>query len=94
MSTAFGSFDWLCESVSMPLCPMMAVPIEPNCYSRNIEVNGMLIFEPATLVVHVIALIMTAIMVYHIRSKYTAVGRREILLFFYMFLSLFNIFKC
>jgi len=28
----------------------------------------------ATLIIHLIALIMTAIMIYHIRSKYTAVG--------------------
>ncbi len=28
---------------------------------------------------------MTAIMVYHIRSKYTAVGRKEIVLFFYLY---------
>ena len=45
----------------------------------------MLLFEPATLVIHVIALIMTAIMIFHIKSKYTAVGRKEIVLFFYMY---------
>lgn len=30
----------------------------------------------ATLIIHLIALIMTAIMIYHIRSKYTAVGKQ------------------
>jgi uncharacterized membrane protein YgcG len=30
-------------------------------------------------------MIMTAIMIYHIRSKYTAVGRKEIVLFFWMY---------
>lgn len=29
---------------------------------------------------------MTAIMLYHVRSKYTAVGRKEIVLFFYMYM--------
>lgn len=29
---------------------------------------------------------MTAIMVYHIRSKYTAVGRKEIVMFFYLYM--------
>ncbi len=69
----------------MPLCPLLDSPVEANCYSRNIEVGGMLIFEPATLVIHLIALIMTAIMIFHIKSKYTAVGRKEIVLFFYMY---------
>lgn len=37
---------------------------------------------------------MTAIMIYHIRSKYTAVGRKEIVLFFwiYMVIQLLGIF--
>ena len=37
---------------------------------------------------------MTTIMLYHVRSKYTAVGRKEIVLFFYiyMFISLLAIF--
>ncbi|PWN49928.1 chitin synthase export chaperone, partial [Violaceomyces palustris] len=39
----------------------------------------------ATCFIHIAALIMTAIMVYHIRSKYTAVGRKEIVLFFYLY---------
>jgi len=29
---------------------------------------------------------MTAIMIYHIRSKYTAVGRKEIVMFFWMYM--------
>ena len=29
---------------------------------------------------------MTAIMLFHVRSKYTAVGRKEIVLFFYMYM--------
>ncbi|KAK3820335.1 MAG: chitin synthase III catalytic subunit-domain-containing protein [Benniella sp.] len=40
----------------------------------------------ATLIIHIIALIMTAIMIYHIRSKYTAVGRKEIVMFFYLYM--------
>jgi hypothetical protein len=37
---------------------------------------------------------MTAIMLLHVRSKYTAVGRKEIVLFFYlyMFVELLAIF--
>ena len=29
---------------------------------------------------------MTLIMVYHVRSKYTAVGRKEIVMFFYLYM--------
>ncbi|KAI0932800.1 Chitin synthase, class 7 [Taiwanofungus camphoratus] len=39
----------------------------------------------ATCVIHIVAIIMTGIMIFHIRSKYTAVGRKEILMFFYLY---------
>ncbi|KAI8851418.1 chitin synthase III catalytic subunit [Chytridium lagenaria] len=85
----FGSFDYFCNQVPLTVCPLVGAPeggIQPSCYSRNIEIiGGMLIFEPATLVIHLIALIMTGIMIYHIKSKYTAVGRKEIVMVFYMY---------
>lgn len=40
----------------------------------------------ATCFVHIVAIIMTAIMIYHIRSKYTAVGRKEIVMFFWLYM--------
>ena len=48
----------------------------------------------ATCFVHIAALGMTLIMLFHVRSKYTAVGRKEIVLFFYlyMFVELLAIF--
>ena len=39
----------------------------------------------ATCFVHIVAIIMTGIMIYHIRSKYTAVGRKEIVMFFWLY---------
>ncbi|KAJ1560551.1 Chitin synthase, class 7 [Nowakowskiella sp. JEL0078] len=39
-----------------------------------------------TLVIHFVAIVMTAIMIYHIKNKYTAVGRKEIVMFFYMYI--------
>ncbi|KAJ3129718.1 Chitin synthase, class 7 [Nowakowskiella sp. JEL0407] len=72
-SFGFGYFAYFCNAVALPLCPIVEDSIEPECYSRNIEVAGLLIFEPATLVIHVVALVMTGIMIYHIRNKYTAV---------------------
>ncbi|KAJ3171729.1 Chitin synthase, class 7 [Geranomyces variabilis] len=84
---AFGKFGYFCNQVALSLCPLVGGPsgIEPQCYSRNIEMGSLLIFEPATLVIHLIALFMTGIMIYHIKTKYTAVGRKEIVMFFYMY---------
>jgi hypothetical protein len=59
--------------------------IEPFCYARNVELNGTLIFEPATLVIYLMGLVMTGIMIYNIKAKYTAVGRKEIVMFFYVY---------
>lgn len=72
----------------MTVCPLLGssgLGLEPVCYSRNVEINSTIIFQPATCFIHIAALLMTAIMVYHIRSKYTAVGRKEIVLFFYLY---------
>ncbi|KAG9325817.1 hypothetical protein KVV02_005741 [Mortierella alpina] len=76
---AFGSFNHICSTVSLTLCPLVGAPdgIEPVCYSRNIKIADTLIFQPSTLIIHVIALAMTAIMIYHIRAKYTAVGKHS-----------------
>ncbi|KAF9331508.1 Chitin synthase, class 7 [Podila minutissima] len=85
---AFGNFNYICSTVSLTLCPLVGGPdgIEPVCYSRNVRIADTLIFQPSTLIIHIIALIMTAIMIYHIRSKYTAVGRKEIIMFFYLYM--------
>ncbi|CAG8471279.1 5671_t:CDS:2 [Ambispora gerdemannii] len=84
----FGDFNAICEMVALTVCPLVGSPdgIEPDCYSRNVEVAKMLLFQPATLIIHVIALIMTSIMIYHIKSKYTAVGRKEMVMFFYFYM--------
>jgi hypothetical protein len=44
-----------------------------------------IIFQAATDFAHIAALAMTAIMIFHVRSKFTAVGRKEILTFFYIY---------
>ncbi|KAJ3356561.1 Chitin synthase, class 7 [Allomyces javanicus] len=84
----FGSFDDVCAKIAYPFCPLVGTGVEPSCYSRNIDVGGKLLFQPATLVVYIVALIMTCIMIYHIKSKYTAVGRKEIVMFFYLYILL------
>lgn len=84
----FGDFNSICERVALTVCPLVGAEegIEPTCYSRNVEIAGTLIFQPATIIIHIIALIMTSIMIYHIKSKYTAVGRKEIVMFFYLYM--------
>lgn len=74
------------RTAALIVCPLMGdTGIQPTCYARNVEINGTIIFQPAVLFIHVVALIMVLIMVLHIRSKYTAVGRKEIVLFFYLY---------
>ncbi|KAK4509892.1 uncharacterized protein ATC70_007196 [Mucor velutinosus] len=60
--------------------------IEPICYSRNVEMAGLFVFQPATLMMNIVALCMTSIMIYHVKTKYTAVGRKEIAMFFQLYL--------
>jgi hypothetical protein len=87
MGVDLGSFNRICETAALVICPLVGTThgIEPFCYSRNVDVAGTLIFQPSTCFVHLVAIIMTAIMIYHIRSKYTAVGRKEIVMFFWLY---------
>ncbi|KAF9527891.1 chitin synthase III catalytic subunit-domain-containing protein [Crepidotus variabilis] len=87
MGFSFGSFNAICETAALVICPLIGSDqgVEPKCYSRNVDVAGTLLFQPSTCFVHIVAIIMTAIMILHIRSKYTAVGRKEIVMFFWMY---------
>jgi len=87
MGVEFGSFNGMCETAALIICPLVGTDqgIEPTCYSRNVDLNGTVLFQPSTGFVHIVAIIMTAIMIYHIRSKYTAVGRKEIVMFFWLY---------
>lgn len=94
----FGSFDSVCEQSALPLCFILGPPAEftsvhtpvllPACSARSIELANTIIFQAATDFAHIAALFMTAIMIFHVRSKFTAVGRREILTFFYIYILL------
>lgn len=78
----FGDFKSTCEKANLPLCVLVGPPnnitgatgIQPQCYARTIEVANTTIFQGATGFTHIIALIMTIIMILHVRSKFTAVG--------------------
>lgn len=89
MGFSFGDFSQICSSAALVVCPLMGttngIGIQPSCYARNVELHGLILFQPAVLFIHIIALLMLAIMILHIKSKYTAVGRKEIVLFFYLY---------
>ncbi|KAJ3108565.1 Chitin synthase, class 7 [Phlyctochytrium planicorne] len=84
----FGSFDYLCNQVALPVCALLGPNggVEPNCYARPLELLAMKsIFEPAVLLVYIVALLMTFLMIIHVRNKYTGVGRKEMTPFFYFY---------
>ena len=78
----FGDFATICRKTAVPLCSLVGPPssiagstgIEPNCYARSIELANTIIFQGGVDFMHIIALIMTTIMIIHVRSKFTAVG--------------------
>ena len=80
---ATESFQTLCETAPVPLCPLVGPydggqgdrGIEAVCYARSIDFANTIIFQAANSFVHILSLIMTIVMVLHVRSKFTAVGR-------------------
>lgn len=89
----FVVFDWICKQSPLPLCTAIKAN-DPLCYSRNLDLGSFLLFEPcnillilATVLVDIVAICMTCIMIFNVKSKYTAIGRKEIVVFFYMYFS-------
>ncbi|RBQ95541.1 hypothetical protein VDGD_09595 [Verticillium dahliae] len=100
--SGFGDFSDICRNTPLPLCGSIGpstevrggVGIEPDCYARNIELANTIIFEGAASAMHIVALVMTVIMILHIRGKFTAVGRKEVLMFFYLYMLLSFVSLC
>lgn len=98
----FGDFTSICHMAPLPLCASIGaitsisqgVGIEPDCYARNIELANTIIFQGAASAMHIIALVMTVVMVLHVRGKFTAVGRKEITTFFYLYMLLTFLSLC
>jgi len=78
----FGDFESLCAKAALPVCSLIgpaskitgATGIPSQCYSRSVGLANTIIFQGAADFAHIMALIMTAIMIIHVRSKFTAVG--------------------
>lgn len=96
---AFGSFDSICQKTGLPLCSVVAPlagtnstyftkGIVPECYSRPVEVANTMIFQIGNAFIHIGALAIVLVIIFNVRSKYTAIGRLEMLSFFYMYMSL------
>ncbi|QIW94633.1 hypothetical protein AMS68_000151 [Peltaster fructicola] len=90
---AFGDFVSICAKTPLPLCSLVGPAstltgshgVITTCYARSIELANTIIFEAAAGFAHILALIMTVVMILHVRSKFTAVGRKEITTFFYFY---------
>ena len=80
--SGFGYFTGICQTAPLPLCASVGpitsiasgVGIEPECFARNIELANTIIFQGAASAMHIVALVMTVVMVLHVRGKFTAVG--------------------
>jgi hypothetical protein len=94
----FGDFDFLCKKAPVPLCLLVgpydddigsglsATGVMPKCYARSIELANTMIFQVGSDFIHIAAIIVLLIIIFNIRGKYTAIGRTEILDFFYLFI--------
>ncbi|RLV96251.1 Chitin synthase export chaperone [Spathaspora sp. JA1] len=93
----FGSFDTICNRTALPLCSVVGSLNEtsyfqrgilPQCYARSVELANTMIFQVGTAFVHFGGLIIVLIIIFHIRAKYTAIGRTEMLFLMYLFIGL------
>ena len=89
----FGSFEGICKKTPLPLCSVVGSEdankyfgrgIVPDCYARSVELANTMIFQIGTAFVHIGSLAVILMIIYNVRSKYTAIGRSEMLSFFYL----------
>ncbi|EGV63653.1 hypothetical protein CANTEDRAFT_114692 [Yamadazyma tenuis ATCC 10573] len=93
----FGSFEELCKHTSLPLCSVISTSnstseftrgVLPQCYSRSVELANTMIFSVGNAFIHFATLGVLLIILFNVRAKYTAIGRTEMLFFFYLFIGL------
>lgn len=90
---AFGTFDSICKEVGFPICSVIGRAnatlsfergVLPLCYARPVEIANTMIFQMANAFVHFGAIVVFLIIIFNVKSKYTAIGRSE----FYSFICL------
>ncbi|KAH3668200.1 hypothetical protein OGAPHI_001954 [Ogataea philodendri] len=91
----FGDFSGICARTSLPLCTLVSPlhdfntsfpGILPDCYARTVDVSNTLIFQIGTAFIHISSLIVTLMIIYNVRLRYTSVGRKEMLVFYWSFI--------
>lgn len=94
---SFGSFDHICNKTALPLCSVVGAVnqsaffqrgIVPDCYARSVELANTMIFQIGNAFVHFGGLIISLIIIFNVRAKYTAIGRKEMLFFLYLAIGL------
>lgn len=50
MGFSFGNYNGVCDTIAMVSCPLLggSTGLVPQCYSRNIDINNTIIFQPGT----------------------------------------------
>lgn len=98
MGLKTASLHHICTLTALPLCSLISAPrplavltttgVYPDCSARTIEVANTVIFQLGNAIVNMTGLVVISIIILNIRTKYTAIGRKEILDFFVAFLGL------
>lgn len=94
----FGSFQEICLKAGFPICSVIApfdatnvfasAGVVPKCYATPFEVVNTMIFQAGNSFIHIGALIIILIIILNVWSKYMAIGRREMLNFFFYYMGL------
>lgn len=96
----FGQYEFICKRAALPLCALvgpyttnngqvvLSTGVFPECFARSIDLANTIIFQIGNSFINIIALGVLALMIFNIRTKFTAIGRKEILDFFGMYLFL------
>lgn len=95
---SFGSFVSICQKTGFPLCSLIEPigenkslirsGIIPRCYARPFDVANTMIFQAGNAFIHIGSLLIVLIIILNVWSKYMAIGRREMLSFFYYYMGL------
>lgn len=92
-----GDFKLLCERANVPLCALVGPndmhfhslnDLESTCYARSINLANTMVFSVGNAFLQFGTLLVVSLGIYNTYQKYTAVGRREILDWFYLFFIL------
>ncbi|CDK27728.1 unnamed protein product [Kuraishia capsulata CBS 1993] len=95
----FGDFSFICAKAPLPVCSVVRAAgvnatdtvykgILPSCYARPVNLANTMVFEIGNAFVNIAALVIMLIILFQVKSKYTAIGRSEMVFFFSVFIGL------